>query len=429
MHQLCNTINSLAIPSSHTSNGDVSSSAISSGHSNDNAAPSDGPSSIEAYMLFLREDRQQHYNTMNEGSTSTPQLPMVYHVPNAQVLEAYSSIYPHLKVADSLPGVESMDHYQPCDENNSSEYDGNLVVWPECWTNLIDSLYHQDYYHDGDNDNESMMSQQNKKRKKHQTAIWWLSVDNNNPKFKDWKKREDIIHLYQSEYAKNHIIKNKSVTTEEEGIKAAAATGTTGTNKEQQLQQTNATLLNLVYPMTEYIPIRQPHVIQNQQEGRDFEVLYNPFKGIHYTDEIRKRSESSKMRFTPIGGGEHGNERISAQEVTSILHRAKVYIDFGPHPGMDRIPREAALANCIIITNKAGSAAYAEDVPIPEQYKVGEFNVDAIHKLLVDSLENYETRTKNFDKYREWINGQTKRMEDCVGSFLENVGSKRVVTP
>ena len=96
---------------------------------------------------------------------------------------------------------------------------------------------------------------------------------------------------------------------------------------------------------------------------------------------------------------------------------------------MDRIPQEAALANCIVITNKAGAAGFAEDVPIPEHYKVGKFNVDEIHTLLVNSLEDYKNKKKDFDDYRAWIGGQFGRMEDCVKLLLENIGSKRVVVP
>jgi hypothetical protein len=51
--------------------------------------------------------------------------------------------------------------------------------------------------------------------------------------------------------------------------------------------------------------------------------------------------------------------------------------------------------------------------------------VDAIHKLLLDLLENFEERSKDFDEYREWIRGQRKRMKECVSSFLDEVVEKR----
>lgn len=54
------------------------------------------------------------------------------------------------------------------------------------------------------------------------------------------------------------------------------------------------------------------------------------------------------------------------------MSKSKVYIDFGNHPGKDRIPREAAISGCIVITGKRGAAAFAEDVCIPETYKFDE---------------------------------------------------------
>ena len=51
---------------------------------------------------------------------------------------------------------------------------------------------------------------------------------------------------------------------------------------------------------------------------------------------------------------------------------------------MDRLPREAALAGCIVITNREGAAAHDEDVPLPPEFKFRTFDVEAIHALLVD---------------------------------------------
>lgn len=65
---------------------------------------------------------------------------------------------------------------------------------------------------------------------------------------------------------------------------------------------------------------------------------------------------------------------MTTQQIIKILDESMVYIDFGNHPGKDRIPREAALRNCIVMTNKSGSAANDIDIPIPAEYKFSEFN-------------------------------------------------------
>jgi hypothetical protein len=90
-------------------------------------------------------------------------------------------------------------------------------------------------------------------------------------------------------------------------------------------------------------------------EERTSDVLYNPLKGMHYTDAIWKRS-GSLIKIRPIGSGLDGRDQVSPEEVRRMLKRAKVYIDFGPHPGMDRLPREAALAGCCVVTNREDAA-------------------------------------------------------------------------
>ena len=60
---------------------------------------------------------------------------------------------------------------------------------------------------------------------------------------------------------------------------------------------------------------------------------------------------------------------MSNDQVLNYLKTSKVYIDFGNHPGKDRLPREAAICGCCIITGKKGAAAFKEDIPISETYK------------------------------------------------------------
>ena len=68
-----------------------------------------------------------------------------------------------------------------------------------------------------------------------------------------------------------------------------------------------------------------------------------------------------------------------------------IYIDFGEHPGKDRIPREAALRNLIVITNRNGAAVNNIDVPIDNMFKIDNnlSQLGKISKLLHDSIQNY----------------------------------------
>ena len=50
--------------------------------------------------------------------------------------------------------------------------------------------------------------------------------------------------------------------------------------------------------------------------------------------------------------------------------RGQVYIDFGHHPGQDRLPREAAACGCLVVTGTRGSAGFHADVPLPPALKL-----------------------------------------------------------
>lgn len=304
---------------------------------------------VNASMLYVQYQR---------GGT-------VAHVPTAEEPKRYKDLY-HSQVATTS---------DPLTRDSSPD---KLLIWPEI---MVDQ----------------MMEYLNNSSNPCQCAIYWLSVDKYKGSFKEWH-REDILHLGQSEYARQFVM-DKGATN--------------------------------VFPLKEYIP-RIPKKLR--KEDRTIDVIYNPKKGIEYTNAIRERS-GSQINFHAIAPSNNktrtrrrrrrGNNKLSPEQVQSMLRKSKVYIDFGGHPGMDRIPREAALAGCIVVTNRKGSAGFRQDVPIPSQYKIKDFDVDAIHELLIDLVNNYETHTKQFRRYRVWIRGQRKRMKQQVAAFLDEVAEKR----
>ena len=110
----------------------------------------------------------------------------------------------------------------------------------------------------------------------------------------------------------------------------------------------------------------------------------------------------------------------------ALLKRSKVYIDFGPHPGMDRLPREAALAGCVVLTNREGAANFEEDVPLPSEFKFAKFNVDVIASKLKECCNKHEEYGAKMKSYKEWILGQEKQMEVIVDLFINRVCTRRI---
>lgn len=236
-----------------------------------------------------------------------------------------------------------------------------------------------------------------------QKVIWWLSVDNHfsflnsNSKVKKniknimynmkiypkqklyrFSKKENIIHFVQSEYAKQ-MLKNKGIN--------------------------NSFFLGDY--LNKFFIEQQTNIITKKENI----VIYNPKKGIEFTKAIMQNAKS--IKFVPI-------ENMTRDEVANLLSTAKVYIDFGNHPGKDRIPREAAISGCCVITGKDGSAKFHEDVPIDEEFKFTSTvkNIPLIVEKIKDCFGNYEFESKKFDNYKELIkNEQAQFIKDIKNIF------------
>lgn len=144
-------------------------------------------------------------------------------------------------------------------------------------------------------------------------------------------------------------------------------------------------------------------------------ICYNVKKGFEFVSKIIEYSNKSNigLRFIPIVG-------LDRKGVISLLKKAKVYIDFGNFPGKERIPREAVMLGCCVITGKRGSAKYFEDVPIPEEYKFEDKyeNIPNIIQKIQECLTNYENKLKDFELSREIIKNEPIRYINLLKSVF-----------
>ena len=93
---------------------------------------------------------------------------------------------------------------------------------------------------------------------------------------------------------------------------------------------------------------------------------------------------------------------FSQKQIINIFKKTKVYLDFGFHPGKDKMPREAALFDNCIITNKKGSAKNNIDIPIKKKFKIFEkhSNLVLLKKELNSIFNNYQREIKHFKSYK-----------------------------
>jgi hypothetical protein len=256
-----------------------------------------------------------------------------------------------------------------------------IVVVPEVYRWLLPSLRHCRVY------------------------FWWLSVDNCNlialgrlarllPKaiVKQIALREvrkfSSAHLYQSEYARIFACRNN---------------------------------LRPNFPLSDYLG---PPFIEAARapraDPRENVVLYNPAKGLERTKLVLDRLRD----VSPVPVQAVAIRDMSRGAVLAHLMRAKVYIDFGNHPGKDRIPREAAACGCCVLTNRRGSASNGIDVPIPDDYKMDDTDPDFVlnaTQKIVDICVRFDDHAPNFEAYRRSIAEEPDLFAEQVAAIFGSV--------
>ena len=256
------------------------------------------------------------------------------------------------------PTPKSYDCYSASISNEIIDDENNLLILPENLLHLVNF---------------------GKRIKK---AIWWLSIDNALMAISKLQNisvlRSEIFHFYQSEYARQFL-----------------------------------ELLNFgnSFSLSDYIS-EKFFLSQDSEIPREQIVVYNPKKGFEFTKQLIHLFP--EINFIPL-------INMSKDEVCTTLKKACVYIDFGEHPGKDRIPREAALLGCCVITSKNGSAKFSKDVHIPGEFKFkkNNDNLEPIGRAIVECIENYSVQNEKFDAYRYKI-GKEKKVfiEEIKSTFL-----------
>lgn len=145
-----------------------------------------------------------------------------------------------------------------------------------------------------------------------------------------------------------------------------------------------------------------------KEHGKEFkktnnDILFNPKKGFEFTSQIIAAMPEASWR--PI-------DNMTPLQIKKALANSKVYVDFGHHPGRDRLPREAAMMKCCIITGKRGTAAFSEDMPIPEEFKFDETTTDikSIAEKITTCISDYDNQIKHFQSYQETVKNEEEKM-------------------
>ena len=220
-------------------------------------------------------------------------------------------------------------------------------------------------------------------------CIWWMSVDNfrhrDNDRYIRLLDFVSVFHLVQSEYAAE-FLRSKNINEDK-----------------------------LIW-LSDYISDRYLG-IKSVSENRKNKIVYNPQKGFDRLEPLINMCDFAEWKAL---------KGMTEDEMIDNMTDAKIYIDFGNHPGKDRIPREAAICGCCVITNKRGSAAYYGDVPLDDEFKFDEpVDYKALIEKIRDIFDNFDEYYKKFDSYRDWIRQEKEYFEIDAEGFVHIFTSEK----
>jgi len=146
----------------------------------------------------------------------------------------------------------------------------------------------------------------------------------------------------------------------------------------------------------------------DQIDHKQNTILYNPTKGWKVTERLIKAYP--EWHFEPLKG-------LNREQLSKKLYQAKLYIDFGHHPGRDRMPREAAMHGCCLMTGKLGSAGNPVDLPIPPQYKLDSNAngfVEQFGLLAANIMGGFPKHFAVFEPYRKWLQDEPRIFKEQI---------------
>lgn len=137
-------------------------------------------------------------------------------------------------------------------------------------------------------------------------------------------------------------------------------------------------------------------------------IAVNPAKNAGLLEPFRQAN--ADIPFVYLTG-------CGRQQVSQALHSARIYIDFGLHPGRDRMPREAALAGCVVLSTRHGAASCFEDMPLDDFFKFD--SLEELNARVREILAGPEKFRAAQDDYRRWVQGQRDTLRKEVRVLLD----------
>jgi hypothetical protein len=239
------------------------------------------------------------------------------------------------------------------------------------------------------------------KVKKAQAGLWWLSLEN-------FLERRHIWGLHDKVRYLKRVIQGRRPWGGAKSLKQILHFSQTE-HSSSYLRSCGIEPIPLIDSINEdFLTDRFLDRIDHKQNS----ILYNPTKGWKVTESLIKAYPD--WRFVPVKG-------LNREQLSEKLYQAKLYIDFGHHPGKDRLPREAAIHGCCVITGLYGSASNNLDVNIPSSYKIDpqvKSFLDAFKEKVGLIFNDFEKCFAEFSEYRKTISQEQVEFEKQINQIF-----------
>lgn len=334
-----------------------------------------------------------------------------------------SKIYVHAPAGIVTGGVELLHQLVSLLRVHGKEayivyYGKNEKIIPADYIkyNIVQSSIVDDDYKNIEVYSETMLESLMDNKRKTQKFLWWLSIDNAflNVPIENMTLKE-IKALYPKRfYSLLMYFVKRFIRGYNDFHTISFLSPFKGLYCGYQSEYIKDTLQKLGFKnlvaLKDYI--NTDHIRDFDITSRKNIVLYNPSKGYEFTKQLIDLAPD--LEWVALKG-------MSRENLIETIRSAKTYIDFGNHPGKDRLPRECAINGCCVITGMRGSAGYFEDVPIDDKYKFDE-NIASLSTILDCirwTLNNYETAINDFEYYRNIIKKDKEEFENQAKSVFQ----------
>ena len=286
-----------------------------------------------------------------------------------------------------------------------SDYQGYEIAMSE---DVEDNGHNVEVYHEG-------IFQNIDKNRVTQKFLWWISVDNFYRCAKPYLSIKDLFRwkprFAMTEGAK--LLLRRRPKEHKLSIKMLMELNATCGYQAEYIQHHLIKLgLHEMVALKDFInTIFRDAPMSDRREDI---VVYNPVKGMEFTKRLIAMSPD--LKWVPLSN-------MTRDQLAAQIKKSKIYVDFGEHPGKDRLPRECAMSGCCIITGKKGSAAFFEDVPIPEKYKFTQRKKDVprIVDMIRQTISEYDTAVNDFEYYRRMISNEKSDFERQVTDLFSGI--------